>query len=92
MICIFLLQIADVMSKRCFKDITCNADCKFESDHAGVHNFVGGHMGNPSCAPADPVFFLHHAFIDCIWQWFRENSQETPIELEYPSWVGSYIT
>lgn len=77
-----------VFTKRCFRDITCDTDCKFENDHGGVHSFVGGHMGNAGCAPSDPVFYLHHAFIDCIWQEFRDNHQQTDITREYPSWVN----
>jgi tyrosinase len=39
--------------------------------HNRVHQWVGGHMiGGTS--PNDPVFWLHHAFIDLIWvRWQR---------------------
>ena len=81
-------DIQYVFNKRCFRDITCNNDCKFENDHAGAHAFVGGHMGFATCAASDPVFFMHHAFIDCIWEEFRKNHQESNIFKEYPNPVN----
>lgn len=35
--------------------------------HGEVHNWVGGNMANPKKSPNDPIFFLHHAFIDKVW-------------------------
>ena len=43
--------------------------------HNGVHVFVGGQMDDVPCSPSDPVFFLHHSFIDRIWEDFRQLSQ-----------------
>ncbi|MET9802539.1 tyrosinase family protein [Streptomyces sp. NPDC006368] len=34
--------------------------------HNRVHVWVGGHMGT-GASPNDPVFWLHHAFIDKLW-------------------------
>lgn len=34
--------------------------------HNRVHEWVGGSMG-PGTSPNDPIFFLHHAFVDKIW-------------------------
>ncbi|MDQ3539675.1 MAG: tyrosinase family protein [Chloroflexota bacterium] len=34
--------------------------------HNRVHVWVGGSMG-PMSSPNDPVFFLHHCFIDKLW-------------------------
>lgn len=34
--------------------------------HGGTHNAVGGDMAGPS-SPIDPLFWLHHAFMDKIW-------------------------
>lgn len=37
--------------------------------HNGPHGWVGGVMSTAS-SPGDPVFFLHHCFIDMLWaQW-----------------------
>ncbi|WP_405583750.1 tyrosinase family protein [Streptomyces sp. NBC_01190] len=39
--------------------------------HNRVHQWVGGHMIG-AASPNDPVFWLHHAFIDLIWvRWQR---------------------
>ncbi|MGI0115827.1 tyrosinase family protein [Zooshikella sp. RANM57] len=49
--------------------------------HNRVHTDIGGAMGNPDTAGLDPIFWLHHANIDRLWQvWLdfgqgRENPQ-----------------
>ncbi|NUS14292.1 MAG: tyrosinase family protein [Streptomyces sp.] len=41
--------------------------------HNRVHQWVGGHMVG-AASPNDPVFWLHHAFIDLIWvRWQRKH-------------------
>jgi tyrosinase len=41
--------------------------------HNRVHQWVGGHMIG-GASPNDPVFWLHHAFIDLIWvRWQRRH-------------------
>ena len=57
----------------------------FETMHGGVHTFVGGHIGDLMCSPSDPAFWMHHAFVDCIWQKFREERQTTGVETDYPA-------
>ncbi len=38
--------------------------------HDAVHVQIGGWMGNPNMAARDPIFWLHHANIDRLWnQW-----------------------
>lgn len=44
-----------------------------EGQHGNVHNWVGGTMSNPIEAAYDPVFILHHTFIDYIWEKFRQK-------------------
>ncbi|KAK3598082.1 hypothetical protein CHS0354_022998 [Potamilus streckersoni] len=44
---------------------------QIENHHNRVHNWVGGDMNRLETAAFDPVFFLHHAYIDYIWQLFR---------------------
>jgi tyrosinase len=36
--------------------------------HGSVHNSVGVNMSQLDTAPADPIFWLHHANIDRLWQ------------------------
>jgi hypothetical protein len=49
-------------------------EVRLEQDvHNGTHRAVGGTMGT-STSPADPVFWLHHAFIDKCWaDWQRAH-------------------
>ena len=42
--------------------------------HDGVHGWMRGDMGVMS-SPNDPIFFMHHAQIDRIWE-ARTHSQE----------------
>ncbi|MCH8619011.1 tyrosinase family protein [Undibacterium sp. TS12] len=51
--------------------------------HDLVHVDIGGAMGNPQTAGLDPIFYLHHANIDRLWQvWLnmghaRHNPKDT---------------
>ena len=46
--------------------------------HNVIHNRVGGPTGwmsDPDCAARDPIFWVHHANIDRLWQvWLNQNS------------------
>ncbi|ORZ35685.1 hypothetical protein BCR44DRAFT_1485245 [Catenaria anguillulae PL171] len=43
--------------------------------HASVHNYVSGNMGNVNFSPTDPIFFLHHCAVDYWWaRWQGMNS------------------
>jgi len=46
-----------------------------EGVHNGVHVWVGGSMGSIPTAPADPIFWMHHANIDRIW-WNWQSSPQ----------------
>ncbi|MGH3548722.1 MAG: tyrosinase family protein [Pseudonocardiaceae bacterium] len=51
----------------------------FESDleinlHNTVHVWVGGPMQDLGTAPADPLFWLHHANVDRIWESWRGHN------------------
>ncbi|KAH3689147.1 hypothetical protein DPMN_053108 [Dreissena polymorpha] len=41
--------------------------------NGGPHNWVGGQMSGLNTVAHDPVFFLHHAFVDFIWELFRNH-------------------
>ena len=40
---------------------------------AVAHVFVGGDMERLDTAAYDVIFFLHHAFVDYIWEMFRDK-------------------
>ena len=48
--------------------------------HNAVHIYIGGHMRDVPTASNDPIFFLHHANIDRIFEaWLRKfNSSSVP--------------
>jgi len=50
-----------------------------EGIHNSGHVWVGGSMGVVPTAPADPVFWMHHAEIDRIWaEWQVANPGQNP--------------
>ncbi len=50
-----------------------------EGIHNSGHVWVGGSMGIITTAPADPIFWMHHAEIDRIWsEWQAANPGEHP--------------
>jgi len=44
-----------------------NFTSTLEGIHDSVHVWVGGSMGVIPTAPADPIFWMHHANIDRLW-------------------------
>lgn len=54
--------------------------------HNLVHVWVGGTMG-PGTSPNDPIFFLHHAFIDMIW---ADWEQQHPNSNYQPQFDGPF--
>ncbi|KAL3859787.1 hypothetical protein ACJMK2_009981 [Sinanodonta woodiana] len=67
-------SIRDVFTRRRLSEITMpNAEAKynFEDIHGEPHLWVGGHMSPQALAGYDPIFFLHHSFIDLLWEIFR---------------------
>lgn len=51
---------------------------ELEGLHDRVHNAVGGNMST-AASPSDPLFFLHHANIDRLWdQWQQAHPGINP--------------
>lgn len=46
---------------------------QLEGVHNMVHVWVGGTMGSIPTAPADPMFWMHHANIDRLWWLWQES-------------------
>jgi len=63
--------------------------------HNHGHAWIGGIMNNTSTSPTDPMFWLHHAEVDRIWEiWRQANPTPAPL-LAGPDrimdpWVESY--
>ncbi|KAL4233375.1 hypothetical protein ACF0H5_008056 [Mactra antiquata] len=49
-------------------------DRRWENGHNNVHRWVGGTMAR-SLSASDPVFYMHHAFIDYQWEKFRQRQR-----------------
>ena len=54
-----------------------------EWQHNKAHEWVGGMMVILSSAPKDPVFFLHHAYIDYVWEMFRQKQLQLGLDPEH---------
>ena len=71
--------IESVMSRNTYEEIL-NPDqdpqYSLEFHHGGAHVFVGGDMERLDTAAYDIVFFLHHAFVDYIWEMFRDKVRD----------------
>ena len=52
----------------------------FQQMHNGMHGWIGGHMGNPTASPFDPIFYLHHCNIDRLWAMWQVDGHAD----EYP--------
>ena len=50
-----------------------------EGHHNGAHNWVGG-LRLPNTAAYDPIFFNHHAFIDHVYELFRQQQLREGID------------
>jgi len=61
----------------------------FESDHGGPHMWVSGHMTALPCAPLDPFFFSHHAFVDMLGEMLKDRLPSS--RWRYPNnWMVPY--
>ncbi|RCN43576.1 common central domain of tyrosinase [Ancylostoma caninum] len=50
-----------------------------EYTHGNPHIYVGGEMFDQATAGNDPVFYMHHSFVDYIWEMWRQSKQVTII-------------
>jgi tyrosinase len=55
-----------------------------ETTHDGVHVWVGGIMSVIPTAPADPLFWMHHANVDRIWTSWQNNHPDQNPSLNPP--------
>jgi tyrosinase len=60
------LPTAQVINSVLAKTTFTSFSSALEGPHGWVHGAVGGTMGT-STSPKDPLFWLHHAFIDKLW-------------------------
>lgn len=59
--------------------------------HNPVHNLIGGAMANVSISPRDPIFWLHHASVDRLWDaWVHAGDGRHMPSLTSSYWSGSF--
>jgi tyrosinase len=46
--------------------------------HDSVHVFISGNMGDPRTAALDPIFWLHHANVDRLWDVWLASGRSNP--------------
>ncbi|KAL4234834.1 hypothetical protein ACF0H5_006475 [Mactra antiquata] len=67
--------VVDDILTRCqmseISEPTAVARYNLEFHHGGPHVWVGGQMRGLDTAAHEPVFFMHHAFVDYVWELFR---------------------
>ncbi|KAH9507485.1 putative tyrosinase-like protein tyr-3 [Bulinus truncatus] len=83
-------DIRNVLSRTSYNQIVTSSftftPFNLESFHGAPHIYVGGAMSQLNTAAFDPVFYLHHAFIDYIFERFRARLRSVGVNPEtYPS-------
>ncbi|ETS86011.1 hypothetical protein PFICI_04036 [Pestalotiopsis fici W106-1] len=64
-----------------------------KSTHKGIHTAVGGLMGDKDTSPGDPIFFLHHNYVDRIWwQWQTANPDSRMYDMSGTTFNTTYLT
>nr|AHZ34287.1 tyrosinase A2 [Pinctada maxima] len=86
-------DIQNVFSRRWLWEITnpsARDEYNIELLHNHVHVWVGEQMSRIESSSYDPAFFAHHAFIDCLWEEFRQRQRQQGINpaRDYPRIVG----
>ncbi|CAE6388132.1 unnamed protein product [Rhizoctonia solani] len=47
-----------------------------QGPHNAAHLMMGGDMANLLWSPNDPLFYLHHAHLDCVWEKWQNRRPE----------------
>ncbi|XP_071121462.1 tyrosinase-like protein [Mytilus edulis] len=70
---IYPYQIRNILKKQSHRQIvhpTADRGTNLEAIHNNVHSFIGGQMNNFETSSQEPFFWIHHPFIDSIWELF----------------------
>lgn len=64
-----------------------------EFKHGGGHRFVDGQMGMIETSAYEPAFYMHHVFVDYIWELFRANQiiHDVDPTTDYPQTFGNEL-
>ncbi|KAB5566335.1 hypothetical protein GE09DRAFT_1106350 [Coniochaeta sp. 2T2.1] len=47
--------------------------CAERGPHAYCHNGIGGAMADVASSPGDPIFFMHHSYVDRQWRLWQNG-------------------
>ncbi|XP_061189957.1 uncharacterized protein LOC133197769 [Saccostrea echinata] len=66
------------------RDVQSNG---LEFHHGDIHLWVGGNMAELNTAADDPLFWMHHANVDRIWELQRSNARRAGVDIDndYPT-------
>lgn len=86
-------DLTNVLSRRLIAEIsnpTASAAMNFEEMHNDVHVWVGQQMSRIESSSYDPIFWTHHAFIDCVWEEFRNIQRRRGVDptRDFPRFVA----
>ena len=80
-------SISNLLATPSYTELSLSGS-RFEIEHGLIHCYVGtcgtnSHIVNLECAPNDPVFFMLHSFVDCLWhEWYdmpgKDRNYPTP--------------
>lgn len=52
--------------------------------HDSIHGTLGGDMRDPMTSPNDPIFFMHHAFVDKMWDYWQKHNPTIAMDHPFP--------
>ena len=86
-------DIRNILTRRRLMEITeplAPTSHNLEFHHGEVHLYVDGQMSDLTTASHDPLFFLHHCYVDYVWEIFRKRQRMMGInpERDYPMIVN----
>ncbi|KAL3859844.1 hypothetical protein ACJMK2_010034 [Sinanodonta woodiana] len=86
-------DLTAIFSRRLIADISnpnAPESSNLEELHNDVHVYVGEQMSRIESASYDPLFYIHHAFIDCVWEEFRHLQRLSGVDpaRDFPRIVG----
>jgi len=75
-------EINSILSNQSYRGFTSDLE---DGPHNTVHRWVNGTMSSIPIAPADPLFWLHHAQVDRIWSIWQASPRG---QGQWPSLTG----
>ena len=77
------ISIEKILSRKHHSQITtptAKRGTDVELIHSYVHAFIGGQMGILNTSSQDPFFWIHHSFIDSVWDKFCQQIRKNGID------------